>query len=52
MSYFMSPQTHLGLLSSGQGERGGGPGTGGDTTASHVKLLPGFGEEVLLDFLG
>lgn len=51
MSYFMSPQIHLGLLSSGQGERGGS-GTGGDTTASHVKLLPGFGEEVLLDFLG
>lgn len=42
MSYFMSPQTHLGLLPSGQGERGA-LGTGMGIT-SPENLLPGSGE--------
>lgn len=51
MSYFMSPQTHLGLLPSGQGERGA-LGTGVGTTFPE-NLLPGSGEvEVLLSILG
>lgn len=42
MSYFMSPQTHRGLLSSGQGERGAlGTGMG---IISPENLLPGSGE--------
>lgn len=52
MSYFMSPQTHLDLLPSGQGERGA-LRTGVGTTTSPENLLPGSGEvEVLLSTLG
>lgn len=52
MSYFMSPQTHQGLLPSSQGERGA-PGTGGDTTTFPENLFPGSGEvEALLDIYG
>ena len=52
MSYFMSPQTHPGLLPSGQGERGA-PGIGVGATASPENLRPGSGKvEVLLGILG
>lgn len=52
MSYFMSPQTHPGLLPCGQGERGA-PGTGVGASASPENPRPGSGEvEVLLGILG
>lgn len=52
MSYFVSPQTHQGLLPSSQGERGA-PGIGRGTTAFPENLFPGSGEvEVLLDIFG
>lgn len=52
MSYFMSPQTHQGLLPSSQGEREA-LGTGGGTTTFPENSFPGSGEvEVLLDIFG
>lgn len=54
MSYFMSPQTHLGLLPSGQGERGSWNwGWGWGNRVPLTKFLPGLGEvELLLKAFG